>query len=49
MNFVRQFGESYERQFSQQFVMEKGLKRFSERGKLAAEKELDQPHKRGCF
>ena len=29
--------------------MEKGLKKFGERGKQAVEKELDQLHRRGCF
>ena len=47
--FVRQFGERYKKQFSQQFVMEKGLKRFGERGKQAAKKGLGQLQKRGCF
>ena len=30
-------------------MFEKGLKKFGNHGKLAAEKELDQLHKRGCF
>ena len=46
---MRQFGDNYQTQFSQQYILEKGLKKFGERGKLAAEKELDQLHKRGCF
>ena len=32
-----------------QYIVEKGLKKFGERGKQAAEKELDQLHRRGCF
>ena len=46
VKFVRQFGDNYVKQFSQQYILEKGLKKFGERGKLAAEKELDQLHKR---
>ena len=49
VQFVRQFGKNYENQFSQQYIMEKGLKKFGERGREAAEKELDQLHRRGCF
>ena len=30
-------------------MLEKGLKKFGEKGKLVAEKELDQLHKWGCF
>ena len=49
IQFVRRFGENYEKQFSQQYIVEKGLKKFGERGKQAAEKELDHLHQRGCF
>ena len=49
VKFVRQFGDNYVKQFSQQYILEKGLKKFGEKGKLAAEKELDQLHKWGCF
>ena len=49
VQFVRQFGKSYENQFSQQYIIEKGLKKFGEQGKQAAEKELDQQHRRGHF
>ena len=46
---MRQFRENCQAQFSQQYILEKGLKKFGEWGKLAAEKELDQLHKHGCF
>ena len=49
LNFIKQFGNEYEAQFSQQYVFEKGIKMFGEQGRSAAEKELDQLHKRGCF
>ena len=49
VNFVTQFGKAYENQFGQQYMFEKGLKKFGNCGKLAAEKELDQLHKRGCL
>ena len=49
LNFIKQFGKEYEAQFSQQYIFEKGVKKFGERGRSAAEKELDQLHKRGCF
>ena len=49
VQFVRQFGKNYENQFSQQYIVEKGLKKFGEYGKQAVEKELDQLHRHGCF
>ena len=35
--------------FAQQYILQKGLKKFGNRGKAAAAKELDQLHKRCCF
>ena len=35
--------------FGQQYNLKQGLKRFGERGKKAARKELDQLHQRVCF
>ncbi len=35
--------------FSQQFILQKGLKKFKECGFQATFKELDQLHKRNCF
>ena len=35
--------------FGQQYILQKGLKIFKERGEEAASKELDQLHKRNCF
>ena len=35
--------------YSQQYIVQKGLKIFKERGSEAAMKELDQLHKRNCF
>jgi len=49
IDFVEQFGKTYETQFSQQYIFEKGLKKFGDCGRSAAEKELEQLHKRGCF
>ena len=49
IGFVQQFGDQYAAQFSQQYIFEKGIKKFGDRGKSAAEKELEQLHKRGCF
>ena len=36
-------------QYAQQYVYEKGIKLFGERGKEAAKKEWDQLHRRQCF
>ena len=36
-------------QFVQQFILKEGLKRFGERGKRAATKEVDQLDQRNCF
>ena len=35
--------------FAQQFILQKGLKKFGDRGKAASHKELDQLHQRNCF
>ena len=35
--------------FGQQYMFQKGLKKFKERGSAAASKELDQLHQRNCF
>ena len=35
--------------FAQQYIFEKGLKKFKQRGSDAAAKELDQLHRRNCF
>jgi hypothetical protein len=35
--------------FSQQYILQKGLKKFGQRGKQAASDEMDQLHKRNCF
>eukprot|EP00980_Cylindrotheca_fusiformis_P025045 scaffold12973_cov60-Cylindrotheca_fusiformis.AAC.1 len=35
--------------FGQQYIMQKGLKVFGEKGKKAATKEMDQLYKRNCF
>jgi hypothetical protein len=35
--------------FAQQYILQKGLKKFGEGGKQAASEELDQLHKRNCF
>jgi hypothetical protein len=35
--------------FAQQYIIQKGLKKFGTRGKQAATDELDQLHKRNCF
>ena len=35
--------------FGQQFILEKGLKVFGERGQEAAKQEMDQLYKRNCF
>ena len=35
--------------FAQQYIFQKGLKKFGQRGKAAAGKELDQLHRRTCF
>ena len=35
--------------FAQQYMLNKGLKVFGERGRAAAGKELDQLHRRNCF
>ena len=44
IKFTKQFRDRYMAQFSQQYIFEKGLKKFGDRGKAAAEKELDQLH-----
>ena len=36
-------------QYTQQYVYEKGIKLFGERGEQAATKEWDQLHRRKCF
>ena len=36
-------------QFSRQYIFKKGIKKFGDRRKSAAKKELDPLHKRGCF
>jgi len=35
--------------YGQQYILQKGLKKFKERGSEAAIKELDQLHKQNCF
>ena len=35
--------------FGQQYILQKGLKKFKKRGAAAAQKELDQLHRRTCF
>jgi len=35
--------------FSQQYILQKGLKKFGDKGRKAAVEELDQLHKRNCF
>src|SRR4029078_8048442 len=35
--------------YGQQYILQKGLKKFKERGSKAAIKELDQLHKQNCF
>ena len=35
--------------FAQQYIFQKGLKKFGDRGRAAAAKELDQLHQRNCF
>ena len=35
--------------FGQQYVIQKGLKKFGEKARQGAMKELDQLHKRNCF
>eukprot|EP00980_Cylindrotheca_fusiformis_P020847 scaffold7835_cov53-Cylindrotheca_fusiformis.AAC.2 len=35
--------------FGQQYIMQKGLKVFGDKGKKAATKEMDQLYKRNCF
>jgi hypothetical protein len=35
--------------FSQQYILQKGLNKFGQRGKQAASDEMDQLHKRNCF
>ena len=42
-------GKPFMRVYGQQYVLQKGLKLFGERGQAGAEKELEQLHKRECF
>jgi hypothetical protein len=35
--------------FAQQYIVQRGLKKFGDKGKQAASKEMDQLHKRNCF
>ena len=42
-------GMQFVQQHAQQYVFEKGLKIFGERGEKAAHDELDQLHRRMCF
>jgi hypothetical protein len=35
--------------FAQQYILQKGLRKFGELGSMAVKKELDQLHKRNCF
>ena len=49
INFTKQFGDQYMAQFSQQYIFEKGLKKFGDQGRAAAKKELNQLHRQGCF
>jgi len=35
--------------FAQQYLLQKGLKKFGEKGRAATTKELDQLHQRNCF
>jgi hypothetical protein len=35
--------------FAQQYIVQRGLKKFGESGALAATKEMDQLHRRNCF
>ena len=35
--------------FAQQYIVQRGLKKFGERGEAAATKEMDQLHQRNCF
>ena len=35
--------------FAQQYLLQKGLKKFGEKGMAASRKELDQLHNRNCF
>ena len=35
--------------FAQQFILQKGIKKFGHHGKAAARKEIDQLHRRTCF
>ena len=49
ITFVEQFGMTYQAEFSQQYIMKKGLKKFGERGKLAAKKELNQLISKAVF
>ena len=35
--------------FAQQYILQKGLKKFGERGARASSKEMDQLHRRNCF
>jgi hypothetical protein len=42
---VNQHGAS----FAQQYILQKGLKVFGEKGHDASKKEIDQLHKRTCF
>ena len=35
--------------FAQQYIVQRGLKKFGERGEAAATKEMNQLHRRNCF
>jgi hypothetical protein len=35
--------------FAQQYIVQRGLKKFGQRGATAATKEMDQLHQRNCF
>ena len=49
LEFVQRHATEYTTQFAQQYIYEKGLKKFGERGKQAAIEEWDQLHRRKCF
>ena len=46
---IQRRGMEFVESFAQQYVLERGLKKFGERGDEATFKELEQLHKRTCF
>jgi hypothetical protein len=49
MNHINTKATAMGASYAQQYVFQKGMKIFKERGSKAAQKELDQLHQRNCF